>query len=237
MPIRERLKRLFKNASFIPHRNTTEADKKKKAEKTRRQNSRTASATARGIAPPGGPNGAAAAAKARFAGAQPRMPKLGRDGKPKIELYRAHEVPPSKYRGPFDPVHMKKLSEYSIRTASRDRPLSVVSQLSPTDDLAAAAASGHNQEDGTRFFAPYEETLDERIQSGRRHARRMAMPMPSTSPDCESDFTFLTHDGTETVSSGTLFTSYTEDASLHRFESQHSRKISSPLSGYTSYRD
>ncbi|EAS28235.3 uncharacterized protein CIMG_09439 [Coccidioides immitis RS] len=58
-------------------------------------------------------------------------PRVGKDGNPIIELYKPHEVPRSKYRGPFDEEHLKRLAAYSIPAAMSDRPRSMVSELSP----------------------------------------------------------------------------------------------------------
>lgn len=72
-----------------------------------------------------------AAVRAKFANVTPRKPKYDKNGKPKIELYKPYEVPPSKYRGPFDQKHLKKLADYSWGQAMTERPRSLVSQCSP----------------------------------------------------------------------------------------------------------
>ncbi|RJE26980.1 hypothetical protein PHISCL_00681 [Aspergillus sclerotialis] len=53
----------------------------------------------------------------------------------KIEYYRRHEVPPSKFRGPFDPDHQKMLAAYNLQTAQEDRPRSPDLSLSPCATL------------------------------------------------------------------------------------------------------
>lgn len=53
------------------------------------------------------------------------------NGKPKIEYYRRSEVPRSKYRGPFDPEHQRKLAAWSFAGAMADRPRSLDLELSP----------------------------------------------------------------------------------------------------------
>lgn len=59
------------------------------------------------------------------------------NGKPNIEYYRRHEVPPSKFRGPFDKEHQKRLAAWSFERAMADRPRSFDLDLSPcaTNDL------------------------------------------------------------------------------------------------------
>jgi len=53
------------------------------------------------------------------------------NGKPKVEYYRRHEVPPSKFRGPFDKEHQKRLAAWSFDRAMVDRPRSLDLEISP----------------------------------------------------------------------------------------------------------
>ncbi|KAJ6126585.1 hypothetical protein N7523_002197 [Penicillium sp. IBT 18751x] len=53
------------------------------------------------------------------------------NGKPKVEYYRRHEIPPSKFRGPFDKEHQKRLAAWSFEGAMGDRPRSLDLSLSP----------------------------------------------------------------------------------------------------------
>lgn len=53
------------------------------------------------------------------------------NGKPKVEYYRRHEVPPSKFRGPFDKDHQKRLAAWSFDRALVERPRSFDLALSP----------------------------------------------------------------------------------------------------------
>ncbi|KAI5310013.1 hypothetical protein KEM55_001931 [Ascosphaera atra] len=67
---------------------------------------------------------------------KPYKPKIDkRTGKPIPEIYKPHEVPRSKYRGPFDQAHLDRLQSYSLHVASmeRDRPRSVLSSRSPLE--------------------------------------------------------------------------------------------------------
>lgn len=61
----------------------------------------------------------------------------GNNGKPKVEYYRRHEVPPSKFKGPFDKEHQKRLAAWSFERAMVDRPRTPNLDLSPcaTNDL------------------------------------------------------------------------------------------------------
>lgn len=52
-------------------------------------------------------------------------------GKPKVEYYRRHEVPPSKFRGPFDKDHQKRLAAWSFERATVERARSLDLSLSP----------------------------------------------------------------------------------------------------------
>ncbi|KAI5290068.1 hypothetical protein KEM52_000578 [Ascosphaera acerosa] len=62
---------------------------------------------------------------------KPYKPKYDKDGKVIPELYKPHEMPRSKYRGPVDPAHWDRLMAYSLRLAQRERPRSVLSDCSP----------------------------------------------------------------------------------------------------------
>lgn len=53
------------------------------------------------------------------------------NGKIKIEYYRRHEVPRSKYRGPVDPEHQRKLAAWTFEGAMAHRPRSIDLELSP----------------------------------------------------------------------------------------------------------
>ncbi|KAJ5138284.1 uncharacterized protein N7515_003132 [Penicillium bovifimosum] len=53
------------------------------------------------------------------------------DGKPKVEYYRRHECPPSKFKGPFDRAHQKKLAAWSFGGAMIERTRSHELSLSP----------------------------------------------------------------------------------------------------------
>ncbi|CAI7599469.1 hypothetical protein PCG10_004722 [Penicillium crustosum] len=54
-----------------------------------------------------------------------------KDGKPKIEYYRRHECPPSKFRGPFDRAHQKSLAAWSFQGAMVERTRSFEISVSP----------------------------------------------------------------------------------------------------------
>ncbi|KAL2869799.1 uncharacterized protein BJX67DRAFT_321403 [Aspergillus lucknowensis] len=53
----------------------------------------------------------------------------------KIEYYRRNEVPPSKFKGPFDKEHQKKLAAWSFQKAQEDRSRSLDLSLSPCTTL------------------------------------------------------------------------------------------------------
>ncbi|KAF7590693.1 hypothetical protein BBP40_002528 [Aspergillus hancockii] len=53
----------------------------------------------------------------------------------KIEYYRRHEIPPSKFKGPFDREHQKSLAAWSFPEAQADRPRSPDLSLSPCATL------------------------------------------------------------------------------------------------------
>ncbi|KAJ6114330.1 hypothetical protein N7486_000108 [Penicillium sp. IBT 16267x] len=54
------------------------------------------------------------------------------NGKPKIEYYRRHEVPPSKFKGPFDKEHQKRLAAWSFDRAMVERRRSLDLAISPS---------------------------------------------------------------------------------------------------------
>ncbi|KAL2812478.1 hypothetical protein BJX63DRAFT_443434 [Aspergillus granulosus] len=53
----------------------------------------------------------------------------------KIVYYRRSEIPPSKFKGPFDKEHQRRLAAWSFREAQADRPRSLDLSLSPCTTL------------------------------------------------------------------------------------------------------
>lgn len=53
----------------------------------------------------------------------------------KIEYYKRHEIPRSKFKGPFDREHQKKLAAWSFEEAQAERPRSLDLSLSPCTTL------------------------------------------------------------------------------------------------------
>ncbi|CAG8358349.1 unnamed protein product [Penicillium salamii] len=51
--------------------------------------------------------------------------------KPKIEYYRRHECPPSKFKGPFDRDHQKRLAAWSFEGATVEKDRTFELSLSP----------------------------------------------------------------------------------------------------------
>ncbi|KAL1957550.1 hypothetical protein VTO42DRAFT_5777 [Malbranchea cinnamomea] len=246
MPLREKIKRVFArspDASREDKMTVATAPDKPPGNRTRPLKSTagtnptpktTPKPRAAAAAPyvPPAPNAQASAVRARFAGVSPRKPKYGKDGKPKIELYKPHEVPPSKYRGPVDPNHLKKLEDYSWAraTANRERPRSVVSQLSPTEtglltfwaglDDDGVTMAGQDQgpegnaesQDG-KMQSAIQPLTDISVQSSapQETNSRKENDVSPAARDHSSELTALTHDGTDAVSAQTLLTSYTEE--------------------------
>ncbi|KAF4215467.1 hypothetical protein CNMCM5878_008051 [Aspergillus fumigatiaffinis] len=54
----------------------------------------------------------------------------------KIEYYKRGEIPPSKFRGPFDPEHQKRLAAWSFEAAQAERPRALDPSLSPCTTLS-----------------------------------------------------------------------------------------------------
>jgi hypothetical protein len=70
-----------------------------------------------------------------------------KDAKPKIEYYRRGECPRSKYRGPVDPEHKRKLYDWNFATATEDRRRSFDLDLSPCTSLPEDPDNGHKSDD------------------------------------------------------------------------------------------
>lgn len=66
----------------------------------------------------------------------------------KIEYYKRHEIPRSKFRGPFDPEHQKMLAAWNFQTAQEDRPRSPDLSLSPCATLPPEFRRGPQQTSG-----------------------------------------------------------------------------------------
>ncbi|KAK2757574.1 hypothetical protein FQN54_004543 [Arachnomyces sp. PD_36] len=65
---------------------------------------------------------------------QKKREKRRNNSKPKIELYKPYEIPPSKYRGPWDADHQRKLKAYTFTPSGSSARVTKVSslELSPT---------------------------------------------------------------------------------------------------------
>lgn len=157
---------------------------------------------------PNGGNGGGAAAK-------PRKWKLRRDRKPKIEVYKPYQVPPSKFRGPFDPDHMKRMADYAIpqeEQPTEDRPLSMLSmlsELSPTQTREPKPWDEVDDDDtNTRKHDAEEEQLEVDVVDplDKPTAMHLESPPIDQTPDRASEKTAFTHDGGGSLSSLTLVT-------------------------------
>lgn len=68
--------------------------------------------------------------------------------KPKIEYYRRHECPPSKFKGPFDRAHQKRLAAWSFEGAMVEKTRSLDLSLSPsTCDLNSVSPDSSDPAD------------------------------------------------------------------------------------------
>ncbi|KAK2809730.1 hypothetical protein FQN50_003575 [Emmonsiellopsis sp. PD_5] len=155
-------------------------------------------------------------------GVKPGKIKYRSNGKPKIELYKEHEIPRSKYRGPFDEDHIKRLAAYTISgaTTESDRPRSFVSELSP---MGTRAPSRRHSAENTRSDILGVEAT---IGNGYLTMSEALAPLPSSAirsvvthdVDLGSDTTSVTtaagtlglDQNNPNISSSTLFTFQTE---------------------------
>lgn len=64
-----------------------------------------------------------------------RNSEKDKNAKPKIEYYRRGECPRSKYRGPVDPEHRRRLYDWNFAAATEDRRRSFDLDLSPCTSL------------------------------------------------------------------------------------------------------
>ena len=78
-------------------------------------------------------------------------------GRPKVEYYRRHEVPPSKFRGPFDKEHQKRLAAWSFDRATVERTRSLDLALSP---CATYNLPGPIDSDDSEEFAPDDDGVE-----------------------------------------------------------------------------
>ncbi|KAN0083863.1 hypothetical protein V8E54_002951 [Elaphomyces granulatus] len=76
-----------------------------------------------------------------------RRPASKDNGKPKIEYYRRGEVPRSKYRGPVDPEHRRRLNSWSFAGATIDRRRSWDLDLSPRTSIPDCSAMVNHHDD------------------------------------------------------------------------------------------
>lgn len=68
------------------------------------------------------------------------------NGKPKIEYYRRGECPRSKYRGPVDPEHRRRLYDWNFEMATAERVRSFELDLSPCTSLPDQPRDDHDSE-------------------------------------------------------------------------------------------
>ncbi|KAL1857333.1 hypothetical protein Plec18167_008399 [Paecilomyces lecythidis] len=71
------------------------------------------------------------------------------DGKPKVEYYKRSEVPRSKYRGPVDPEHQRRLREWTFEGAMVERRRSLDLELSPCASIDEPVAPCDDEEPST----------------------------------------------------------------------------------------
>lgn len=69
----------------------------------------------------------------------------------KIEYYRRSEIPRSKFRGPFDPDHQKRLAQWNFQSAMEDRPRSPDLALSPCATLPLPPPPPQHPSDDSTF--------------------------------------------------------------------------------------
>ncbi|CRG90831.1 hypothetical protein PISL3812_07877 [Talaromyces islandicus] len=69
-----------------------------------------------------------------------------KNAKPKIEYYRRGECPRSKYRGPVDPEHKRKLYDWNFAAATEDRRRSFDLDLSPCTSLPDSPSHTHDSD-------------------------------------------------------------------------------------------
>lgn len=90
------------------------------------------------------------------------------NGKPKIEYYRRGECPRSKYRGPVDPEHRRKLYDWNFEMATADRDRSFELDLSPCTSLPDQPHDDHDSDATTLEDVPGNElevVREQHIQS------------------------------------------------------------------------
>ncbi|KAJ5884676.1 hypothetical protein N7495_009186 [Penicillium taxi] len=72
------------------------------------------------------------------------------NGRPQVEYYKKKEIPPSKFKGPFDKAHQKSLASWTFEGAMVERTRSLeqlsLSPLSPCATLGAPCVSDSDSE-------------------------------------------------------------------------------------------
>ncbi|KZZ88265.1 hypothetical protein AAP_05086 [Ascosphaera apis ARSEF 7405] len=154
MPFREKLKAVFQFRS--KHRSS------KKKNKEPSPSAKETATTTTTTTPPRRP-------AIKVPKVKPYKPKYDKNGKPIPAVYKPHEIPRSKYRGPFDQAHLDRLAAYSFRLAQRERPRSAVSSFSPTATCTGSRrtsfATGHESLEGGQGEEDEEE--ESRVELSR----------------------------------------------------------------------
>lgn len=94
------------------------------------------------------------------------LPQTNRNGV-KLEYYRHHEIPKSKFRGPFDEQHQKQLAAWSFGAAMTGRRRSMDLSLSPCTSLPEYLRSHrthHPSSEEDEEVAP--DQMPEQVQQG-----------------------------------------------------------------------
>jgi hypothetical protein len=90
------------------------------------------------------------------------------DGKPKVEYYRRSECPPSKFKGPFDREHQKRLAAWTFDGAMVEKRRSLDLSLSPyaTCDSPAPDSNSVSPDDSAVDPASQPESSPRAVDSG-----------------------------------------------------------------------
>lgn len=111
----------------------------------------------------------------------------------KVEFYRRHEIPPSKFRGPFDRNFQKQLSAWNFKDASSERPRSPDLSLSPCTTLPLEDVKRSLRDDSRDSDEPSEEYVEDvpaaKPLNRPTHTARQQQPAPPSGQNNKAEKT------------------------------------------------
>jgi hypothetical protein len=123
--------------------------------------------------------------KARDGGDSPSSSSSSPPQRTDIEYYKPGQVPPSKYRGPWNQKHQDKLHAFSFEDATRDRKEPIPAAYSPMGTQAQSRRSSWVSRARSSLGGSRSETEDGSAARKRSHASHVEQVVESAEDDAD----------------------------------------------------